>query len=79
MGDGLTKASAARNPAAFVRSGTSVTLDEIEAVLNLAFRFPGFTVDSSEFPLSSADRAFGTKNAVDPLDGAAAAGERESG
>lgn len=46
IGDGLTYASAARKPGAFVSSGgLSVACEEMEGVLSLSFRLPGCMVD----------------------------------
>ena len=80
MGDGRTYASAARNPGAFISSGgASVSFDEIEGVFNLSFRFPGFTVESSEKSLFVLGPAFWSKVVVDSLVGVGGIGERGNG
>ena len=78
MGEGRTYASAARNPGVFVNSGASVSLDDIEGVFKEAFRFPGFTVDSSEFSLLVLGPALSSVT-VEPLVGVGGIGESGKG
>lgn len=57
----------------------SVNLDEIEGVFNLAFRFPGLTVTSSEWSFLVFVPCFLSKEAVEALDGVGGIGDSGRG